>query len=85
MITQCRHLECKAPIVWMITLNNKRNPVNVASCTEEEKASGLPPIFDPKRHVSHYATCPFAHEFRKKKAPAKTRKPDADASQEVLL
>lgn len=61
-VTECR--SCKAPIVWMWTKNNRKAPVDAESVgIKDDRLTE----FDPKRHVSHFATCPFAKRHRKKR------------------
>lgn len=57
----CR--SCAAAIVWMWTKNSKKIPVNPDSLapTDDHMTE-----FDPKRHVTHYATCPQSKSWRKK-------------------
>ncbi len=61
MVSACRR--CKAPIIWLTTKLGKSMPVDAASVRNASLA-GLP-VFDPKIHVSHFATCKFADYFRK--------------------
>lgn len=49
---------CKASIIWMKTKVGKNMPVNFDDEIKTETE------FDPKRMVSHYATCPDADKFR---------------------
>lgn len=57
----CRDTRCNAPIVYLITRNNKLMPCDSATVHFGDTH------YDPKRHTSHFATCPFAKEFRKPK------------------
>lgn len=60
VITECR--SCKASIVWLWTKNDKKAPVNADSlAVTDDKLTE----FDPKRHISHFATCPNAARYRK--------------------
>lgn len=45
--------KCNAQIFWILTANNKKMPVNWME--------------DPNERESHFATCPFASQFRRKK------------------
>jgi len=58
---KCR--SCGAPIVWFRTASGKRMPVDATSCKPTDAAHQL----DLKRHVSHFATCPYAEQHRKSK------------------
>jgi hypothetical protein len=58
--TKCR--TCGAPIIWLKTANGKAMPVN-ANAVEEGDT-----VFIPKRHKSHFSTCPQAAEWRKTKS-----------------
>ena len=58
-MSSCR--SCRASIIWMKTVNGKNMPVN---WTEEAQGDK---VFDHKKHVSHYATCPNAAQHRKDK------------------
>lgn len=56
---QCQ--KCKAPMVFLLTRNNRRIPIDASTV----RAGDV--MFDHTRHVSHFATCPAAAHFRKKK------------------
>lgn len=56
---QCR--KCKALIVFLKTRANKLMPVDASTAIEGDVD------YDAARHMSHFATCPFAKEFRKPK------------------
>lgn len=60
----CR--SCGADIVWMKTVNGKSIPVDAETVHD----SGAE-LFDSNFHVSHFATCPDADKFRKKKEEGK--------------
>lgn len=64
-ITQCR--SCGAEVMWVLTKNDKRMPIDASSANEEERARVLPGAIahDPKRHISHFATCPESTKWRK--------------------
>ena len=57
-LSQCK---CGARIIFMKTKGGKTMPVDfkVELATETD--------FDPKKMVSHFATCPNAAQFRKPK------------------
>lgn len=56
---KCR--SCDAPIVWFRTREGKNIPIDAATVLPEDVNLELP------RHVSHFATCPDAAKFRKKR------------------
>lgn len=56
-ITRCR--SCRAEIIWFETLGGKRMPVDAHSVQPEDEE------LDLERHVSHFATCPDAAQFRR--------------------
>lgn len=67
-LTNCR--SCNKPIAMLKTVNNKNIPVNRDSLTFQEIEDikrGINFFFDPHKHISHFADCPQANEFRKKK------------------
>ncbi len=71
---KCR--KCPKQIVFLKTTAERWEPVNPESLSEADKHElerGLKVVFDPKRHISHFATCPAAAEFRKKKAESKPK------------
>jgi hypothetical protein len=57
--TRCR--SCTKLIVWFKTAAGKRMPVNAESTQPTDRADQL----DLKRHVSHFATCTEADDWRK--------------------
>ena len=64
MTTRCR--SCGAPIIWMVTEQGKKIPVDPDDVDEIdlEYEEGTP-IFDPSTHISHFATCPDANKWRR--------------------
>lgn len=58
-IEHCR--KCQKAIVWMKTRNGKNMPVDAETVLDEDTE------FTKERHVSHFATCPYAESFRTKK------------------
>lgn len=54
----CR--SCGAEIVFLRTRTGSRMPVDAETVEEGEE------LFDPKRHTSHFATCPQAGEHRRR-------------------
>jgi hypothetical protein len=56
---QCR--KCRAPIVFILTAKGRRMPIDAATY----KAGDM--VFDHTRHISHFSTCPYAEQFRKRK------------------
>lgn len=59
-ITYCR--SCARSIVWLLTNNQKRMPVDSGAVSADDV------YYDPQRHASHFATCPDRDKWRKKKA-----------------
>lgn len=55
----CR--SCGAAVVWFKTDAGKNMPVDAATVLPEDLVLELP------RHVSHFATCPDADKFRRKR------------------
>lgn len=65
---------CKADIVWLKTTKGAWMPVDAASVEAGDT------IYDPKKHVAHWGTCPHAKEFRKKHPdPPKSEEPTITA------
>jgi len=67
-IGYCR--ACNAPIAFLKTKKGGNMPVDINSVSNEEKQKlidyeDVP--FEYGRHISHFATCPKAKEFRKGK------------------
>ena len=50
---------CGAEIVWLRTASGKNMPVDATSWEPGDET------FEPQRHVSHFATCPQAHQHRR--------------------
>jgi len=61
MPTQCK--SCGAKIIFMKTNTEKYIPVDFSS-VDNHKIIAVD-IFDPKKHISHFATCPNAAKHRK--------------------
>ena len=60
--SRCRSCRsCSAPIIWMKTKNFKTIPVDYDSVEDLEL------MFEPGKHVSHFATCPNASNHRKRR------------------
>lgn len=57
--SRCR--SCRAPIVWLLTVNGKRMPVNADTVRDEDVQ------FEAGRHVSHFATCEHSDQWRRPK------------------
>lgn len=64
-MSACR--SCGAPITWMITNTGKTMPVDGLIQGQPAEPNMK---FDPKVHVSHFATCPNAAKHRKPKTTA---------------
>ena len=60
---------CKAHIVYLKTKSDQYIPVNYNTLTLDERANlkTIPVLFNSIHHISHFATCPDANKFRKKK------------------
>lgn len=56
-ITRCK--SCRAEIIWLPTPAGKRMPVDAHSVKPEDAE------FEWGRHVSHFSSCPNAHEHRR--------------------
>lgn len=56
--SRCR--SCDAEIVWLKTATGKNMPVDASTVTEGDDK------FNPEKHVSHFATCPFAKQHRRR-------------------
>jgi hypothetical protein len=54
----CRR--CKAPIVFVLTRKGTRMPVDAKTFDSGDT------MFDPKKHMTHFATCSHPQEFRKR-------------------
>ena len=59
----CR--SCNADIVWFETTTGKKMPADWSEQTEEDAEDGE--LFNPKKHVSHFSTCPNANGHRQVK------------------
>jgi hypothetical protein len=70
VISHCR--SCGARGIWMTSTYGKKVLVELASCSAEDRR-GRGPVFDPKRHVAHFAKCPQADQWRR---PANRSKPE---------
>ena len=66
---------CKAKIVWCKTSTGKSIPVDMYSLPESDKVllidrwrngDNTPLMFNPQKHIAHFATCPNAAEHRRK-------------------
>ena len=53
----CR--SCGAEIVWLKTVNGKNMPVDAETFEPGDE------LFEPKRHTSHFSTCPEADKHRR--------------------
>jgi hypothetical protein len=60
-MARCR--ECKAKMLWFVTENGARMPLDIASAEQLDNGQ--------LRCVSHFATCPKAERFRKRKSKPK--------------
>ncbi|MBI2801270.1 MAG: hypothetical protein HYX63_13495 [Gammaproteobacteria bacterium] len=56
-ITQCR--ACGADVVFLRTKKMKLMPVDAATVAHDDYQ------FDDTKHVSHFATCPHADQYRR--------------------
>jgi len=63
--------KCNTQIYYLETHSGSRIPVNADSISESQKSGmigGFNIKFDPKAgHITHFATCPYADQFRKPK------------------
>jgi hypothetical protein len=72
MADTCR--SCNAPIIWAITVKGRRIPIDKAPVENGNVTLAMTPgftipwaIMGPNgTHVSHFATCEFAHRHRKR-------------------
>ncbi len=70
-VSRCR--SCDESIVWMVTANGRKIPVDADSVDESELEWAISdrrnnrhmPLFDPQEHTSHFATCPAADHHRR--------------------
>lgn len=64
-------VKCKYPIVFLKAKNTGNyQPVNSETISAEEKQDlvrGIRVYYNHLHHVSHFATCKYAKDFRKKK------------------
>lgn len=68
MIRKCNR--CEQEIAFLKTASGKTMPVDAESLSEEDVElinRGDQPEFRYNDHVSHFATCPAAAEFRRPK------------------
>jgi hypothetical protein len=56
---QCR--SCQAAIIWFKSATGKNVPIDASSVQPGDQ------VLDTSRHISHFATCPDADKFRRKK------------------
>jgi hypothetical protein len=74
----CRR--CNQEIIWAITQRGSHIPLNAVHSLvfvmEGEKIDGAPVVSQRRAYVTHFATCPHADEFRKKKPPKERKVPD---------
>lgn len=59
-MNQVKCKKCPQMIVWLPTKSGKQMPVDAQTVRENDT------MYDAKVHVSHFATCPAARDFRKK-------------------
>jgi hypothetical protein len=52
---------CGAEIIWVRTSTGRPMPVEVETANEGDET------YEPGRHVSHFAHCPQADQWRKKR------------------
>lgn len=82
---------CKAEIIFCLTKKGNLIPVNFNSLTEDDRRWLLnrtkefyntPLGYRYGEHIPHFATCPNANQFRKKKddTPNKQERPNEDAT-----
>ena len=64
---QCR--ACGRPIVFLPTAGGRSIPVNVETVLPGET------VFVAGKHISHFADCPAAEQFRKKREKKDTDQP----------
>lgn len=50
---------CQAPVRWLKTATGKWIPVNPSTVQPADT------LFDPTKHVSHFAECPNADQHRR--------------------
>lgn len=59
-VTKCS--KCGSEIVFLLTKNRKRMPVDVSSITDPTAEE-----YDHETMTSHFATCPQAKHFRRRR------------------
>lgn len=70
----CR--SCGEPIVWLVTRNGKKMPVDLPDQDDPRRDDILEATqFDPSYMTSHFQTCPEAPAHRKAGAPAAQEAP----------
>jgi len=57
----CREPTCAARMIFLPTRNGSNMPIDADSVSADDV------VFDPPRHVSHYATCKKPNRFGKGK------------------
>ena len=76
-MSNCR--TCGAPILWAVTGQGKRMPLDVdrrpVLVVEGELDDGTAIVSQQAGYTSHFATCPQADDWRRKK-PAKPSRED---------
>lgn len=63
-VTKCK--SCEKLITWLRTEKGKQMPVDGAT---------KDPVYNPRKHKSHWDTCTDADRFRKKKGPQRAYPP----------
>jgi hypothetical protein len=63
--------------VWLPTTHGKKAPVDFASLYDADREwlerEGGTLVFDPKRMLNHFATCPQAKQWKPKNSPIPPR------------
>ena len=62
-MSKCR--KCKVSIHWAKTITGANMPVNRDPKIDQLFRGTGTVLFDPKRMISHFATCPAADHFRR--------------------
>lgn len=71
MSSECKG--CGAPIMWIATRDGKKMPLDVAKkVVYVIESDGVPRLV--RGHESHFATCPKANTFRKRKENKNAKK-----------
>lgn len=60
-VVECASPTCRAKVVWLRTASGARMPVDADTVLVGET------LFDPRKHRSHFATCPDSAHFRRKR------------------